>query len=511
MSARTTGPRRALSLSARLTAAPPAERRALTERVRLVVATLGGAPAPEGDALLARFEELLEPADPSAVWLALSVVNGELATAPEVRAALRTIRLDGVGEAFSAGISATLQRWVLGPRTMRTVQVVTDTVLVDMEHTARTGLATGIQRVARETVKRWSRDHTVTLVGWDREHRNLRPLSPAECTKALTGQGDPAASDGDDVVLVPWRSTYLLPELSPERSRNERIGALARYARGRTGVIGFDCVPISSAETTALGVSEAFAHNLAAVRYTDAVSTISRAAAVEYGGWKGMLASIGQEGPRISVDLLPAEVPDTTPADLEAARAQLTLPGMPMVLCVGTHEPRKNHLALLHAAELLWRDGVQFNLVLVGGRSWNDGRFRAALAEAGARNRPVEAVSTITDQVLWAAYRLARCVVFPSLNEGYGLPVAESLACGTPVVTSGYGSMAEIAADGGALLIDPRDDRSLAAGMRTLLTDEAEHARLAAEARARPVSTWDGYAARVWTTLTGDGSTGQPA
>ena len=510
MSPRTTGPRRALSLSARLTAAAPAERAALTTRVQLVVATLTGAPAPQGrDDLLARFEELLEPADPSVVWLALSVVHGELATAPEVRAAVRAIRLDGVGEAFSAGLSSTVQRWLLGPHRMPTVEVVTDTVLVDMEHTARTGLATGIQRVARETVKRWSRDHTVTLVGWDLEHRNLRPLTAAECTKALTGQGDPPAGEGDDVVLVPWRSTYLLPELSPERSRNERIGALARYARGRTGVIGFDCVPISSAETTALGVSEAFAHNLAAVRHIDAVSTISRAAAVEYGGWKGMLASIGQEGPRISVDLLPAEVPDTTPADLDAARAQLTLPGMPMVLCVGTHEPRKNHLALLHAAELLWRDGIEFNLVLVGGRSWNDGRFKAALAEAGARNRPVEAVSTITDQVLWAAYRLARCVVFPSLNEGFGLPVAESLACGTPVVTSGYGSMAEIAADGGALLIDPRDDRSLAAGMRRLLTDDAEHARLAAEARARPVSTWDGYADRVWTTLTG-GTTGQP-
>jgi glycosyltransferase involved in cell wall biosynthesis len=234
----------------------------------------------------------------------------------------------------------------------------------------------------------------------------------------------------------------------------------------------------------------------------DRVSTISRAAAVEYGGWRTMLASVGAAGPEISADLLPAEVPDTTPADLESARAQLLRPGMPMVLCVGTHEPRKNHLALLHAAELLWREGIEFSLVLVGGRSWNDWRFREALAAAQARNRPVETVTTMGDEVLWAAYRLARFLIFPSLNEGYGLPVAEALACGTPAVTSAYGSMAEIAADGGALLVDPRDDGSIAAAMRTLLTDDDAHRQLAAAARARPARSWDDYARDVWTTLT---------
>jgi glycosyltransferase involved in cell wall biosynthesis len=174
-----------------------------------------------------------------------------------------------------------------------------------------------------------------------------------------------------------------------------------------------------------------------------------------------------------------------------------------MVLCVGTHEPRKNHLALLHAAELLWREGVGFNLVLVGGRSWNDDRFVEELARARARNRPVKTVTTMSDTMLWAAYRVARCMVFPSLNEGFGLPVAEALACGTPVVTSEYGSMAEIAADGGAILVDPRNDHSIAAGMRTVLTDDDVHAQLATAARARPRRTWEQYADDVWSALAG--------
>jgi glycosyltransferase involved in cell wall biosynthesis len=505
MTPRTPDPIHSVSLSARLTAGPPAERRVLLARLGLVVATLSREPAPADRArLLARFEELLSPAAPSAVWLALSVLDGRLPTAVDVRRAVRAIRLDGVGAAFGTSRGQALRSW-LGPRRPVEVRVLSGAVLVDVDHTARTDLATGIQRVARETVRRWSRDHDLTLVGWRDDYRALRPLSPSEVTKALTGEGPGADDEGEGtaVVVVPWESTYLLPELSPERPRNERIAALAQFARCRTGVIGFDCVPITTAETTAIGVSEAFAGNLAAVRHMDRVSAISRAAAVEYGGWRTMLRSVGAEGPAITADLLPAEVPPATPEALEEARERLTVPGMPMVLCVGTHEPRKNHLALLHAAELLWREGVRFNLVLVGGRSWNDWRFREALAAAQAAGRPVETATSVSDEVLWAAYRVARCLVFPSLNEGFGLPVAEALACGTPVVTSAYGSMAEIGADGGALLADPRDDHALAAAMRALLTDDGAHRDLVTAARARPGRSWDDYARDVWSALTG--------
>ena len=499
-----TGVGQSVSLSARLATVAPAERRALLDRIALVVSTLSRAEVPQDRGeLLARFDQLLAPADASAAWLAFSVLEGRLATASEVRRTVRAIRLDGVGAAFGASRTQVATTWLARSRPRAEVRVLTAAVLVDMEHTARAGLATGIQRVARETVKRWGAAHELNLVGWDRDHRYLRLLTPPEVTKALTGEGDVPTDDLPDVVVVPWESTYLLPELSPERPRNERIAALAQFARCRTGVIGFDCVPITTAETTALGVSEAFASNLAAVRHMDVVSTISAAAGVEYGGLRTMLASVGQKGPEISVNLLPSEVPETSPADLEAAREQLTIPGVPMVLCVGTHEPRKNHLALMHAAELLWRDGLHFNLVLVGGRSWNDERFTHELALAKGRNRPIETVTTMSDTVLWAAYRLARCMVFPSLNEGFGLPIAEALSCGTPVITSNYGSMAEIAAGGGALLVDPRDDRSIAAAMRTVLTDDEVHRQLAAGARARPPRTWEQYASDVWNALAG--------
>ena len=118
------------------------------------------------------------------------------------------------------------------------------------------------------------------------------------------------------------------------------------------------------------------------------------------------------------------------------------------------------------------------------------------------RGRPIESISAANDELLWSAYRLARFTVFPSLNEGFGLPIVESISCGTPVITSAFGSMSEIAGDGGALLVDPRDDHALADAMRLLLTDEVELDRLSAQARRRPLRTWDTYAAQTWDLLT---------
>jgi glycosyltransferase involved in cell wall biosynthesis len=174
---------------------------------------------------------------------------------------------------------------------------------------------------------------------------------------------------------------------------------------------------------------------------------------------------------------------------------------MPLVLVVGSHEPRKNHLAVLHAAEILWREGHRFALAMIGGSSWNSDRFDRQVATLMERNRPLRLDSSAPEAQLWAAYRVARFTVFPSLNEGFGLPVAESLSCGTPVITSNFGSMAELGELGGALLINPRDDDALAAAMRTLLTDDAALGALRNEAQSRPPRHWDDYAAEVWATL----------
>jgi len=236
----------------------------------------------------------------------------------------------------------------------------------------------------------------------------------------------------------------------------------------------------------------------------DRVATISEGAAVEYRGWRAMLAGAGLPGPDIVSVPLPVEAAEPSVAALETARSRFALGSLPLVLVVGSHEPRKNHLAVLHAAELLWREGLAYSLVFVGGNSWSSERFTKVFSGMRDGGRPVQAISALSDELLWAAYRTAHVVLFPSLNEGFGLPVAEALASGTPVITSGYGSMAEIAEHGGALLVDPRDDHDLAGALRRILTEPALHAELAAQAGARPKRSWDTYADELWHYLVAD-------
>jgi glycosyltransferase involved in cell wall biosynthesis len=483
---------------------PTAHQEAWATRAASLRAALHGRPRAiparlSSDRIGEVLSDVVDVTDRSHVWLTLSVMTGVIPTTTTVIETSRYCEFDGGRSLWNEVASSTTARsagW--------TVTVVSDAVLVDVALTAESPFTTGIQRVVRETVNRWVRDRQPTLVSWTQDFQSLRGLTPSEHDRAtgarLDGLDDTTATN----VLVPWNSTYLLPELAPELNRTSRLASMAEFMPGRTGVIGFDTVPITSSETTTPGFADYFARNLSALRRFDVVSTISEAAGDEYGGWRDSLAAIGVPGPRIVPVSLPVEIPDPDPAAAVEAAIRFRVGRLPLVLVVGSHEPRKNHLAILHAAELLWRAGLQFSLSFVGGRTWAGDAFSKRVLDLQRAGRPVDTESKLSDSLLWAAYREAHFTVFPSLNEGFGLPLAESLAAGTPGVTSNFGSMREIAEGGGALMVDPHDDHAIADAMRTLLTDDAVHARLTAEAQARAAHprTWDDYAAEVWDALT---------
>jgi glycosyltransferase involved in cell wall biosynthesis len=326
----------------------------------------------------------------------------------------------------------------------------------------------------------------------------MRQLSPDERENALYGTKPNAGHPVTGEVTIPWKSRYVLPELAIEPDRTARIAAMAEFSGNTTAAIGFDCVPLTSAETTAAGMGAAFSRNLVAIAQFDKVATISGAAAAEYLGWRAMLDSAGLTGPDIREVFLPIEVGDVDDVDILSAESVLLTDDMPMLLCVGSHEPRKNHLAVLSTADRLWKSGREFSLVFIGGNSWGGGGFARELERLQDAGRPVSSISAVTDELLYSAYRLATASVFPSWNEGFGLPVAESIASGTPVVTSKFGSMAEIAQPGGALLVDPRDDDDLIAAIDSIMFDEEVNTRLREEAQARVGTGWAEYAAALW-------------
>jgi glycosyltransferase involved in cell wall biosynthesis len=261
-------------------------------------------------------------------------------------------------------------------------------------------------------------------------------------------------------------------------------------------------IPVSANETVTAGISDVFCDLLGVVKYMDRVSTVSEASAREFRAFRSMLSAQGLVGPQVAAHPLPTELSAADEDTIEELRADLRLGSLPMVLVVGSHEPRKNHAVVLLAAERLWREGLTFHLIFIGGSGWRSERFDGLVGELVANGRPIQVVKRAAEDALWAAYRVARFSVFPSLAEGFGLPVAESLACATPVITSNFGSMAEIGSQGGALLVDPRSLDDVAGAMRSLLVDDDLLADLQEQARARPQRSWNDYAHDTWTYFT---------
>lgn len=158
---------------------------------------------------------------------------------------------------------------------------------------------------------------------------------------------------------------------------------------------------------------------------------------------------------------------------VRAARARFRI-DRDYILAIGTVHPRKNYARLIEAFARL--AGLGLDLVIAGKRGWLTVGIQGQVEKLGLGSR-VRFLDYVPTAELPALITGARLLAFPSLHEGFGLPVLEAQACGTPVVCSMTSSLPEAAGDG-ALFIDPCDVDALAAAMGRLLTDDALRAKL---------------------------------
>ena len=178
------------------------------------------------------------------------------------------------------------------------------------------------------------------------------------------------------------------------------------------------------------------------------------------------------------------------PPDLvETARVRYGLPQR-YLLFVGTIEPRKNLTRLLSAFEAVRAEGLSDGLAIVGRRGWLYEDFFAQLERSPARESVVFP-GYVPDEDLPVIYAGAQALVFPSLYEGFGLPVLEAMACGTPVAASNASSIPEIGGDA-ALYFAPQDEEAMTATVRRILVapDLAADLRRRGPARAARYS-WE--------------------
>ncbi len=182
------------------------------------------------------------------------------------------------------------------------------------------------------------------------------------------------------------------------------------------------------------------------------------------------------------------------PVQAAALRRRYNLPER-YILFVGTLEPRKNVQTLLRAFAQLIAETPQDDLTLViaGGKGWG-GEDYMSTVDALKLHAHVHFAGFVDDEHLPELYRGALLFVYPSLYEGFGLPVLEAMACGTPVITSNRASLPEVAGDA-ALLVDPTRPEALAAAMASILSDSELRQALRAKGLARAQTfTWDAVA-----------------
>ena len=388
-------------------------------------------------------------------------------------------------------------------------------LLIDLSHTSHTSARTGIQRVARSLwrelgdsarsitydphQRRWR-----ALDSWERENLaadsfSLKRGTTWPLSARLRGYShrlfSSVASSLHDSSLAP-HSGLLVPELfTPAVAAT--LPALFAATSGPRAAVFHDAIALKFPELTPTKTVARFPGYLRELLAFDGIaanSADSRATLVAYWDWLGVPAAAR---PVVVTIPLGIDLPSPITASHTAPSSAL-----PIILCVGSLEGRKNHLALLEACETLWSAGARFELHLIGLTHPQTGRTALARIHAlQAAGRPLSYFGPVNDATLAAAYANCALTVYPSLIEGFGLPVWESLVRGKPCICSAHGALGEAARDGGCIALEHVDAPALAAAVSRLLTTPTELAALAGAAQARTFRTWRDYARDVATWL----------
>ncbi len=374
-------------------------------------------------------------------------------------------------------------------------------LLLDLTHTSHTRARTGIQRVARSLHA--ALGHGAIAVTHDPHRHAWRRLESWEnANLAATGgatkrsarwplaaklRGRAARWTGRARTTLPPNSGLILPEVfSPGVAA--ALPALFAATRGPRVAVFHDAIALQFPELSPTKTVARFPAYLRELLLFDGVaanSETSRDALRDYWSWLGVDAAPPVEAIALGVDL---------PARVSSQFSALNSP-RPTILSVGTIEGRKNHAALLEACEQLWSRGLQFQLRLVGlANRETGGTAVTRLRALQAAGRPLRYDGALDESAVEAAYAECAFTVYPSIVEGFGLPVIESLAHGKPCICSGRGALGESARGGGCVALDAVDAASLATAIASLLGSREKLAKLASEARWRKFRQWPDYA-----------------
>lgn len=311
-----------------------------------------------------------------------------------------------------------------------------------------------------------------------------------ELAGAATATSWDAAARGLKLASAPGPDDWFLTaELFSEEER-AGFSAFLDARPCRAAALFHDAIPLKHPHITwprSVGRHPGYMKLLARFDRVWAVSAASRDELRGFWAWQGL-----ERTPAVDVLALGA--------DFNAAPRRTSPPSTstptPRLLCLGILEPRKNQAFLLSVCDALWTEGLAFELHLIGRVNPHFGAAIVDQLKVLRRAHPGRLFfhEAASDDVVAGLYATARATVFPTIAEGCGLPLLESLWMGVPCVCSDLPVLLENAAGGGCLALKTNDHEAWKAGLRRVISDHAFVAQLGAAATTRALPTWQGAA-----------------
>ncbi len=289
--------------------------------------------------------------------------------------------------------------------------------------------------------------------------------------------------------LWPWLDSFFGAPLDLTHSATPLI----LPTRGKKIVTVHDLFFLDSPRQSGFEAGKFFFRRLAgSLRQADGIITFSRFVRDEIIAW------FGSDPSRIRViphGLDPMFLQEIPPSDLEKVRRKNELPAS-FLIFVGAQEPRKNLLRLVEALKIVHLNGLKIPLVLVGPQGQDSRRFLSKAEELGLSSW-IKITGYLGQEDVRCVYRLAEALVFPSLAEGFGFPLLESMASGVPVIASSAPAIPEVCQDA-AVYFRPDSAEEMAEKIIFVLSDSRTRQELITKGKKRAAAfSWEESASKT--------------
>ena len=359
---------------------------------------------------------------------------------------------------------------------------------------------TGIQRVNRQLAKQLiQQGHRLVPVKWDDSLNSIDLASPEDLEYLEKWNGPDRNEWYQKLDLEKDRedATYLMVDLPLNRPLDVQQRVIDTFHSRciKCAAIFYDAIPYKLSDIYPVNFTNAHIEYMTMLDQMDSVFSISETSNSDLLTFLNTTSTRGLLlEQRLKAVALPAEFPVRKRLDETKQRNS----DLCTILAIGTVEPRKNHLGLLKAFLVAEKHSQRkLKLVLVGSSDTFDHELSDKVEALINQSKNIVWIKDANDTVLEQQYYEADFTIFPSIEEGFGLPIVESLWLGRPCICANFGQMMELATGGGCLTVDVNEIEKFSEAILSLANDQDLYQKLKSQISRRYFRTWDDYASEI--------------